>query len=90
MFGKNTSWAEIQKRGKINFILTNGVIGWGIPTAILVFLFTQFLEFGLNFSLYFSNEWVGDLLINLIVFPIGGIFFGWLLWRSVEKKNQEG
>jgi hypothetical protein len=86
---KNKTWDEISRKGKIHFIITRGNIGWGIPTAILFFFITKLFNYGLDFTKYFNEEGIKDLLLNLLVFQVGGIFFGWWMWKIVENKNQE-
>nr|WP_182081047.1 hypothetical protein [Anaerobacillus isosaccharinicus]MBA5587205.1 hypothetical protein [Anaerobacillus isosaccharinicus]QOY34600.1 hypothetical protein AWH56_017980 [Anaerobacillus isosaccharinicus] len=45
-------------------------------------------EFGLEFSMYLTGEWAKDLLINLILFPLGGGGFGWWMWK-IEENNKD-
>jgi hypothetical protein len=69
---------------KWHFVFLHGVLGWGIPTAILFKLIMLFLE-GLPFT--------DELIIALIMFPIGGVFFGLLMWfvmkRTYNKSQTE-
>jgi hypothetical protein len=86
---KKKTWDEIRSKGQIYFIITRGMFGWGIPTAILFIFITKLFEYGLNFTLYFDGEGIIDLFLNLLIFQIGGIFFGWWMWKIVKNKNQE-
>jgi hypothetical protein len=85
---KKKSWKEIKSKGKIHFIIKIGIIGWGVPTAILYTLINELFENGLVFTMYFNGEFIKDLLLNLLVFQVGGIFFGWWMWKIAEKSLQ--
>ncbi|MDY6977129.1 MAG: hypothetical protein SVW51_13060 [Pseudomonadota bacterium] len=37
-------WAKTREKGKQRFVLANGVLGWGLPTAILWVFLMEFLE----------------------------------------------
>ena len=72
-------WDELrEKLGRKGFIWKYGVIRWGILTAIL--------------SSLMMGAWKGwehlyvSLPVALIVFPIGGYFWGSMVWASMEKK----
>jgi hypothetical protein len=75
-------WAKLCKLGRTQFVLRYGVLGWGIPTAIL-FSLIQSYRFGWDGFLF-------QLLPALILFPIGGIFFGRFMWRMLENKHANG
>ncbi|GHB60473.1 hypothetical protein GCM10008107_32000 [Psychrosphaera saromensis] len=60
------------------FILLKGVLGWGIPTAIV---------FQLIMHLTGERNFFDGLISSIIIFPITGIFFGYFLWKSKSKKS---
>ena len=62
---------KIITKGKWHFVLWRGVVGWGIPTAILFKLIMLFLE---------GRPFTDGLVTALIMFPIGGILFGLSMW----------
>ncbi|USI26665.1 hypothetical protein ACD631_09755 [Alteromonas macleodii] len=70
-------WAKTREKGKQHFVLVNGVLGWGVPTAILWSTLMEFLEPS-------ENIWVRPI-IALIIFPIAGIAFGYFTWNKSEK-----
>ncbi|WP_334060504.1 hypothetical protein [Alteromonas sp. S005] len=74
-------WAKIREKGKQRFVLVNGVLGWGLPTAILWVFLMEFLEPS-------ENIWVRPI-IALIIFPIAGIAFGHLMWNKSEKAYEK-
>lgn len=71
-------WEKTRKKGKNRFIWINGVLGWGVTTAILWSSMMEVFEPS-------EEIWVRPL-IALVVFSIGGIAFGHLIWNQAEKK----
>jgi hypothetical protein len=71
--------AKLSKLGRNQYVLRFGVLGWGIPTAIL-FSLIQGYRFGWDGFLF-------QLIPALILFPIGGIFFGRIMWWALENKR---
>jgi hypothetical protein len=72
-------WAKLSQLGRTQYVLRYGVLGWGIPTAIVFSLIQGY-----------RSGWDGflvQLILALIIFPLGGILFGRIMWRLLEKKN---
>ena len=72
-------WAKLSKLGRNKFVLRFGVLGWGVPTGLL-FSLIQGFEYGWDGFLF-------RLIPALILFPLGGILFGRIMWRMLEKKH---
>ncbi len=68
---------QIIEQGMLKFILFRGVIGWGIPTAIIF----QFIMFFIE-----NKPLLEGLISSLIIFPIVGIFFGLFQWQRMKAK----
>jgi len=71
-------WGETRQKGKRRFILVNGALAWGVSTA-LVWTMVMWLiapEF----------EPLPNLLLALVMFPMGGMVWGWIVWASTEKE----
>jgi len=64
---------RLREGGRLRFVLLHGVIGWGMCTAVLTWLFMAFWE----------KEPFLDLLgILLVTFAVGGVLFGeWMWWH---------
>jgi len=78
MYFSAKKWPEFQKLGRKQFILRYGVLGWGLPVAI-----------GWSLSMAHQNGWNQFLFFfipSLIVFPLGGILFGKLMWWWLQRK----
>ena len=70
-------WELTRVKGRTRFVLTRGVLGWGVPMALVMLLKDYF----------FDGEALTPvgLLISLVVFLSGGYFFGLALWALNEK-----
>lgn len=67
--------------GRTRFILVRGVLGWGATTAVVwSLLMGLFME---GWSLW------GTLPTALVLFPIGGYFWGAFMWRFFFKQHAE-
>jgi len=80
-------WGEIRARGRWRFISRYGVLGWGLGTGVL---------FSAIFWIFTgrATSYPTILLMSLILFPIGGIAWGALMWsfgeRSWRRVNGDG
>lgn len=68
---------KIIKKGRMNYILFHGVLAWGVVTAILFLLIQHFTG---------VPQTLESIALSLVLFPIGGIFWGSLMWVLI--KNQ--
>lgn len=73
---QRAQWAITRQKGKARFILFRGVLGWGVTTAVLYSLMMWFV-LDSNIKML--------LPISLIVFPTGGLLWGWSLWHFHER-----
>ncbi|MFO7873645.1 MAG: hypothetical protein R6U62_04110 [Bacteroidales bacterium] len=55
---------------------------WGVTTAILFTLASVFFMEG------YSSFWT-LLLLSLVLFPLGGVAWGYFMWTSSEKAYQK-
>ncbi|PRO69001.1 hypothetical protein [Alteromonas gracilis] len=74
-------WVKIREKGKQRFVIVNGVLGWGVTTAILWSVLMELIEPS-------ENIWVRPI-IALIIFPIAGVVFGHLMWDKSEKAYEK-
>jgi hypothetical protein len=77
--------SEPEKRPKFSqlsrtqFVLRYGVLGWGLPVAILFSLIQGY-----------RDGWDGflfQLIAALVLFPLGGILYGRYMWKVLERKH---
>jgi uncharacterized membrane protein YvlD (DUF360 family) len=71
-------WKKTRQKGREKYILVNGVLAWGIPTALVWSVTMAILQPS-------ENIWVRPL-IALVIFPLGGIGFGYFTWNASEKQ----
>ena len=76
----STETAPITSLTRNQYILRLGVLGWGVPVAIL-FTVIQSFEFG-------WDSFLLRLIPALILFPLGGILFGLFMWRLLQRKRE--
>ncbi|MEY4775570.1 MAG: hypothetical protein RL759_83 [Verrucomicrobiota bacterium] len=74
-----------------NFILKNGLLGFGLPLGLLFWgiclpLLDMMLRWGSEFHLLRSAFL---LTLSLILFPIAGIVWGYCMWIFLEKAYWE-
>jgi hypothetical protein len=73
-------WERIRKAGRSSYIVKYGVLGWGIPVAILTTLMDWLQGTPVT-------ELAVALAIRLPLFAIGGIAFGAFLWAFQERSR---
>jgi hypothetical protein len=74
-------WAKIRAKGRNRFVRLVGVVGWGLPVAVLWSLTMAAIQGWDRIWLY--------LPIALVGFPVAGYWFGSTLWRKVEVLYQQ-
>ena len=70
-------WSKTRRIGRNRFILIYGVLIWGITVAI-------FWSVIMNYLMGWS--FIPLLLGALVVFPVGGYFFGSAVWNQGESR----
>jgi hypothetical protein len=71
-------WEKTRRMGRGKYTLIYGMLLWGIPTAILWALAMSAVQGWDRLPLL--------LVLALVAFPIGGIFFGRLMWKIFETR----
>ncbi len=74
---QRSKWEQTRKIGRRSFILRYGVLGWGVPTAIL---------FSVFMSLKNGASFLSVLPLAIVLFPVGGIAFGGIMWALSERQ----
>lgn len=75
------AWEAQRKIGALRFIGTRGVLGWGGPMLLAIYIVPTFVK-GQSFTL-------GATLINLAVWACAGAGFGAFLWYSSESNYRK-
>jgi hypothetical protein len=66
-------WQKVKAQGKTSYILRMGVIRWG-GTMFVVMTALDLLRNA-------PSSYVFDIAINLLIWPLGGYFWGLLMWH---------
>jgi hypothetical protein len=78
-------WEKTRALGRTDFILRRGVLGWGLPAAILTILYKIIQEQGFTApQLTASLRTV--IAVAVVVFPLAGALFGRWLWTTSEQR----
>ena len=71
-------WEKTKFKGKLRYIFLVGVLGWGVPMFIVM---TLIIGSGL-----FPNKGTSVIIINSVIWLIGGFVFGYSGWYYADKK----
>lgn len=73
------AWQQTRAKGKMRFILINGV-AWALPMLLIMLYINQPFEGG----------WLSKaVLVHLLIWPVAGLVFAWGLWHLTERKYQK-
>lgn len=79
-------WAKIRQMGRRRYVWLFGVAGWGLTTAVFWSVLMAYLKGWDQLPVF--------LILALIGFPIGGYFYGRLMWKwseaSFQRANPNG
>lgn len=71
-------WEETRKMGLVPFVLVYGVLAWGLSTGVIWAVVMSVMS---GWEKFFMR-----LLVACIFFPIGGVLFGFFVWRKNEQE----
>lgn len=74
-------WENTRAKGRNRFIWGTGVLCWGVMTG-LIWSITMAMSQG-------WDQFYILLPIALVMFPIGGYWFGSIVWRKTEEGYEE-
>ncbi|MGD9634527.1 MAG: hypothetical protein AB7G28_20265 [Pirellulales bacterium] len=69
---------ETSPPSRDQYVLRYGVLGWGVTTAVL-FTISNAMEHG-------WDDFFFHLVPALILFPLGGVFFGRIMWNYKQRQ----
>ena len=79
-------WERLRAHGRTHFLWRNGVLGWGLPAALLTAVYKIIQEQGLVLSPAMTPTLRNALVLIAIVFPVLGWLFGGWLWERGEER----
>jgi hypothetical protein len=74
-------WEWTRRLGIYRYILLYGLLGWGLPMFLLMTFFVS--------QPPQSIPSTRVVLLSACLWLLGGIWFGWMTWRSSERKYKE-
>ena len=69
--------------GKRRFVVTYGVIGWGLTTGVIWTLAMHFV-----FDFWAGTGWGFPLVMLVTIWPLGGWLWGLVMWRFFTRRAQ--
>jgi antibiotic biosynthesis monooxygenase (ABM) superfamily enzyme len=81
---KRNSWFELKKRGRKRFVWRYGILLWGLWMFLVFSIWTLFR--GPRTHALSIAKYISLIILNLIVWSIGGLVFGLFLWSRLQKK----
>ena len=79
-------WDLIRQRGKPRFLFTRGVLGRGIPMALVCALGVEIYLGGELPDALLEAPFLGRLALGLAIFSLGGVLNAQMQWKLHEKR----
>jgi len=87
---KDERWERRRAMGRRAFVWRHGVLGWGLPAALLTIAYAFIKEQGFSWSAdAASYKLRAGIVITLVLFPVLGHMFGGRLWDARERQREE-
>jgi hypothetical protein len=83
-------WEKQRAMGRRAFVWRYGVLGWGLPAALLTIAYAFIREQGFSWSADAASSRLRlGIVITLVLFPALGHLFGARLWEARERERNE-
>lgn len=79
-------WEKNRAMGRRDFVLRRGVLGWGVPAALITIVYKVVREQGFVTTPQLTAALRTAIIIALVVFPLCGWIFGRWLWTAGEAR----
>ncbi|NLS94468.1 MAG: hypothetical protein GXX96_20110 [Planctomycetaceae bacterium] len=74
-------WEATRKRGRGRYVVTTGVLAWGVPMfAVMTFFVNR------RPGVPLSPAWIA---FSAVLWAFGGALFGFVMWRFWEKRYMD-
>jgi hypothetical protein len=81
-------WERIRAGGRTRYVLTRGVLGRGVPMALLVAIGIELYLGGSFPEALTTPGFLGRLLLGLALFSASGILTARLAWNVHERRRE--
>ncbi|NQY12185.1 MAG: hypothetical protein HRT71_22040 [Flavobacteriales bacterium] len=80
-------WGKTRLLGKTKYILSYGILAWGIPSVLAFLLLIGFSNQDaiFSFSAYFSDSFITKLITIVLTFSFVGYFLSQWTWIINER-----
>ncbi|HLA89543.1 MAG TPA: hypothetical protein VJL28_03805 [Gemmatimonadaceae bacterium] len=86
----DTRWEKRRAMGRRAFVWRYGVLGWGLPAALLTIAYAFIREQGFRWSADTASPRLrAGIVIILVLFPLLGHLLGGHLWDARERRRAE-
>ncbi len=86
----DSRWEKQRAMGRRAFVWRYGVLGWGLPAALLTIAYAFTKEQGFSWSADAASSKLRlGIVITLVLFPALGHLFGGRLWEARERERKE-
>ena len=79
-------WEQRRAGGRSSFIWRYGVLGWGLPAALITVAYAVIKEHGRGWEGPFTTKLRVGVALAVIVFPAIGHLMGRRMWESGEER----
>lgn len=79
-------WEQRRAGGRASFVWRYGVLGWGLPAALITVAYAVIKEHGFAISGPFTTKLRIGIALCMVVFPALGHLFGRRMWESGEER----
>lgn len=87
--GADARWERQRAMGRRAFVWRYGVLGWGLPAALLTIAYAFIKEQGFSWSAGAASSRLRvGIVITLVLFPVLGHLFGGRLWDARERERE--
>jgi len=81
-------WERNRAMGRSTFIWRRGVLGWGVPIALLTIAYQVVQEQGFVWRLVMTQHLKTGIGVAMLVFPLCGYLFARWLWMTGEENYE--
>ncbi|MBM7624246.1 hypothetical protein [Sporohalobacter salinus] len=75
------TWSKLKEKGILYYIFKYGILSWGVPTGIFVFI----AETIFNYNQISFPGIIFSFIITISIFSVGGTIFGLIMWLILNK-----
>ena len=79
----------VYSRGKVRYLLVNGVISWGLVTGTLIATLQSLWQNGFSYTLWRQNLFSAQGAMIVMFFSVAGLIWSHVTWSWVVRRAHE-